>query len=92
MSDTSAPEESGNPDDNATEQFKQRVAEASDGVDDIESEEELWNGGYSQKAMLGTWIFVILLAVVAIAASIAIAAIPVWVGIAVAAVVLVLAM
>ena len=41
----------------AAETFRQQVAsKQGSAVEDIEPEEELWSGGYSPKAMIGTWV------------------------------------
>ena len=39
---------------NATK-FRQQVASKQSNLDDYEPEENLWTGGYSPKAMVGTW-------------------------------------
>ena len=36
--------------------FRQEVASKQAGLDDYEPEENLWSGGYSPRAMIGTWI------------------------------------
>ncbi len=38
------------------DRFRQQAAATQSGPDDIDSEEDLWTGGYSFKAMIGTWI------------------------------------
>ena len=39
-----------------TEKFRQEVASKQEAADDSGEEETLWSGGYSPKAMIGTWI------------------------------------
>ncbi len=41
---------------NAADKFREQVQSTQEGVDDYEPEEELWEGGYSAKAMVGTWV------------------------------------
>ena len=44
------------PEMNAADKFREQVQSTKESVEDYEPEEELWNGGYSAKAMVGTWI------------------------------------
>jgi len=48
---------------NAAEKFREQVQSTQEPVEDYEPEEELWNGGYSAKAMVGTWILLAILSV-----------------------------
>jgi len=41
---------------NAADKFREQVQSTQEPIDDYEPEEELWDGGYSAKAMVGTWI------------------------------------
>jgi membrane protein YdbS with pleckstrin-like domain len=52
------------PTENAADKFREQVQNTKENVDDYEPEEELWNGGYSAKAMVGTWILLAILSVV----------------------------
>jgi len=47
---------SGDPGNTAASKFRDHVNSKREELDDYEEEEELWKGGYSSKAMLGTWI------------------------------------
>lgn len=40
----------------AASRFRNRLAEQQGNRDDYEPEEELWSGGFSPKAMVGTWV------------------------------------
>ena len=57
--DQTEPSKSGATDDAspnpAAERFREQVASKQSDLDDHEEEEELWRGGYSAKAMVGTW-------------------------------------
>lgn len=44
------------PPQNAADKFREQVQSTQETVDDYEPEEELWEGGYSAKAMVGTWL------------------------------------
>ena len=44
------------PEMNAADKLREQVQSTKESVEDYEPEEELWNGGYSAKAMVGTWI------------------------------------
>ncbi len=48
---------------NAADKFREQVQSTQEPVEDYEPEEELWNGGYSGKAMVGTWILLGVLSV-----------------------------
>jgi membrane protein YdbS with pleckstrin-like domain len=48
---------------NAADKFREQVQSTQEPVEDYEPEEELWNGGYSAKAMVGTWILLGILSV-----------------------------
>lgn len=41
---------------NAADKFREQVQSTQEPIEDYEPEEELWNGGYSAKAMVGTWL------------------------------------
>ena len=41
------------PAENAADKFREQVQNTQENVEDYEPEEELWNGGYSAKAMVG---------------------------------------
>jgi len=49
----------------AVERFRDTAATRMDGSGDVEKEEMLWQGGYSGKDMIGTWILALLISVVA---------------------------
>lgn len=51
------------PKQNAADKFREQIQNTQETVDDDEPEEELWNGGYSAKAMVGTWILLAILSV-----------------------------
>ncbi|MGV3483420.1 MAG: PH domain-containing protein [Planctomycetaceae bacterium] len=53
----------------ANEQFLKQVSAKRAGLEDSDQEQTLWKGGYSAKAMLGTWIAVVIAAVGLIVAS-----------------------
>ncbi|QDT13097.1 PH domain-containing protein [Planctomycetes bacterium K23_9] len=40
----------------AATKFRQEIASKQAGLDDFEPEENLWQGGYSPNAMIGTWV------------------------------------
>lgn len=42
--------------DSPTARFQQEVAAKQTGVDDSDAEQEIWQGGYSPRAMVGTWV------------------------------------
>lgn len=44
------------PPQNAAEKFREQVQSTQETGDDYEPEEELWEGGYSAKDMVGTWV------------------------------------
>jgi membrane protein YdbS with pleckstrin-like domain len=48
---------------NAADKFREQVQSTQEPVEDYEPEEELWEGGYSAKAMVGTWILLAILSV-----------------------------
>jgi len=54
----------------ANEQFADQVAQKRAGLDVSEPEETLWKGGYSPKAMLGTWIGVSIISIAIVVASV----------------------
>ena len=47
----------------AAEKFREQVQSTQEPIEDYEPEEELWNGGYSAKAMVGTWVLLGLVSV-----------------------------
>jgi len=51
------------PTQNAADKFREQIQNTQETVDDYEPEEELWNGGYSAKAMVGTWLLLPILSV-----------------------------
>lgn len=51
------------PTQNAADKFREQIQNTQEMVDDYEPEEELWNGGYSAKAMVGTWLLIAILSV-----------------------------
>ena len=51
------------PTQNAADKFREQIQNTQETVDDYEPEEELWNGGYSAKAMVGTWLLIAILSV-----------------------------
>lgn len=48
----------------AADRFRNEVASKQAGLDDFEAEEKLWSGGYSPKAMIGTWILMGVISIV----------------------------
>ena len=52
------------PAENAVDKFREKIQASTEDMDDLEPEEELWNGGYSAKAMVGTWVLLAILSVV----------------------------
>ncbi|SMP76445.1 membrane protein YdbS, contains bPH2 (pleckstrin homology) domain [Neorhodopirellula lusitana] len=52
------------------DRFAQEVAAKRDSLDDHEEEELLWNGGYSPKAMVGSWILLTAVSIGLIVAAI----------------------
>jgi len=52
------------PAENAVDKFRDQIKSTTEDVDDFEPEEELWNGGYSGKAMVGTWFLMAAVSVV----------------------------
>lgn len=62
------------PEESAASKFRQELASKQAGLEDYDPEEQLWSGGYSPKAMIGTWLVlavasVVLLALPALTAS-----------------------
>jgi membrane protein YdbS with pleckstrin-like domain len=57
----------------AATRFREEIASKQTGSDDQDAEEDVWSGGYSPKAMIGTWL---LIGVVSIALLIAMLASP----------------
>ncbi len=53
----------------AAQKFRDGIEAKQAGVDDYDPEEELWTGGYSGKAMVGTWILIGLVSIGLMAAS-----------------------
>lgn len=58
-----APKKTQPPTQNAADKFREQIQNTQETVDDYEPEEELWNGGYSAKAMVGTWLLLAILSV-----------------------------
>lgn len=56
--------------DSAATYFRKKVSGKQATLDDYDPEEELWRGGYSGKAMIGTWLGLILITIGLIAAAI----------------------
>lgn len=52
----------------AKDAFVRQVAEKQAAADVADQEQTMWSGGYSAKAMLGTWLVVLLLSVAVLAA------------------------
>ena len=48
------------PPQNAAEKFREQVQSTQETDDDYEPEEELWEGGYSAKDLVGTWVMLAL--------------------------------
>ncbi len=65
----------------ANDQFAKGVAEKRAALDDHEAEKSLWKGGYSPKAMIGTWIGVAILSLALLVAAIGYAAPPIAIAI-----------
>lgn len=53
----------------ANEQFAQQVEEKRAGLAEAEQEKMLWEGGYSAKAMTGTWLGVMIVSIALVAVS-----------------------
>lgn len=71
----------------AKERFQRHAQEHREGALAEEAEEQLWEGGYSPKAMVGTWLLCLLLTVAAIVATVMVPELP-WLVTLVAIVVL----
>ena len=52
------------------DRFEKLVSDQRDNLDDHEPEEMLWNGGYSPKAMVGSWIILIIVSIGLLVAAI----------------------
>lgn len=52
------------------DRFEQLVSEKRDNLDDHEPEETLWNGGYSPKAMIGSWATLVVVSIALLVAAI----------------------
>lgn len=63
----------------ATETFRREVDARRDQSDDVDAEQQLWQGGYSSRAMVGTWLLCLILTVAAIIATLMIPELP-WVA------------
>lgn len=48
----------------AAAKFRDQVASKQQGLDDYDPEEKLWSGGYSPKAMIGSWFLMAVISVV----------------------------
>ncbi len=57
----------------AASRFREQVESKQSNVDDFEPEQELWSGGFSPKAMFGTWITTGLVTIGLLIAGIALA-------------------
>lgn len=91
MSDPAPPTKSGSPAKAAraggsagfpnapSESFRREVDARRGQLDDVDSEQHLWQGGYSSRAMVGTWLLCLILSIAAIVATIMIEALP-WVA------------
>jgi uncharacterized membrane protein YdbT with pleckstrin-like domain len=66
----------------ATSRFRLEVAARKAGLDNQEPEENLWSGGYSPKAMIGTWGLLVLLSIALIVLSLSAVIPPFTIGIA----------
>jgi membrane protein YdbS with pleckstrin-like domain len=55
------------PEESAASKFRQEIASKQAGLEDYDPEEQLWSGGYSPKAMIGTWVVLGVLSVVLLA-------------------------
>ena len=42
----------------AAKKFRDGIESKQAGIEDYDPEEELWTGGYSGKAMVGTWVLI----------------------------------
>jgi len=60
----------------ANEQFVKQVADKRAGLDSYDPEQSLWTGGYSPKAMFGTWLIVTLISIAIVVAAIIMQTIP----------------
>lgn len=67
--------------------FRREVDARREQLDDVDSEQRLWQGGYSSRAMVGTWLLCLILSIAAIVATAMIEALP-WVATLVAIVLL----
>lgn len=67
----------------ATEGFRREVAARREELDDTDAEQHLWQGGYSSRAMVGTWLLCLVLTVAAIVATVMVPELP-WVATVVA--------
>lgn len=57
----------------AANKFRKEVASKTSDLEDFDSEENLWSGGYSPKAMFGTWILMAVLSLVLLVVSLFVA-------------------
>ncbi len=64
--------------DTAASKFRQEIAAKKSNLDDYEPEENLWQGGYSPKAMIGSWIGMVVLTIAAMIAAFMIEQLPVF--------------
>ena len=53
----------------AATKFRQEIASKKANLDDYEPEENLWSGGYSPKAMIGSWVLMAIISVGLLVAS-----------------------
>jgi len=64
-----------NAEETAASKFRQEVAAKQAGLDDFEPEENMWQGGYSPNAMVGTWIVMAAISVALLVAAVMVPAI-----------------
>jgi len=57
-------------DESAATRFRQSVASKNANLDDFDHEEQLWVGGYSGRAMVGTWVLLAVITVLVVVAAV----------------------
>ncbi len=67
--DSPTPSVSGDIAETPTDRFRKEAARKQVGDDDFDPEEELWQGGYSPSAMIGTWIMIAIASIALLVAA-----------------------
>lgn len=74
-------------DESAATRFRKEVSGRRASLDDYDPEEELWSGGYSGKAMVGTWLLLTVVTVALIAAAVVIPDFSIWIALGISVVI-----